>query len=164
MQRTTVILNAANASARGSMIKLAQLGHKNLRITDPHPYRRSLYEAVGELGPDVKVEKEQAATRDQIEMALTGADQLVFFYNDYFAMTGSKEQWLLSAVESAKKVGVKKVVAVAPIENDFYYTEGKDIDEKRNEAFQKAHDTLPGLTILRANIVYGTHNYHLKFM
>lgn len=97
-------------------------------------------------------------------MALEGTDNLVFFYNDYFAMSGSKEQWLQSAVESAKKQGVKKVVAVAPIENDFYYTEGQSVDERRENAFQKAHDTFQGLTILRPNLVYGAENYYLKFM
>lgn len=89
---------------------------------------------------------------------------MVYFHNDYFSMTGSKEQWLQSAVESAKTAGVRKFVAVLPVEYEFYYTEGQDIDKRREEAWARAQETFQGLTILRPSIVYGTHNYLVKYI
>jgi len=131
-------------------------------ITDAKPFRQSLYKAVAQL--EGTYEKEQASSKDQLEINMRGAENVVYFHNDYFAMTGSKEQWLQASIESAKNTGVKKFIAVAPIEYEMYYTEGSDIDKKREEAWQKAQDSFPGMTILRPNIVFGAHNYALKFM
>lgn len=60
----------------------------------------------------------------------------------------------------AKKHGVKKMVAVCPIEHELYWSEDNHTPlEVRDESQQKAMQSNDKMTILNTNIVYGRDSY-----
>jgi hypothetical protein len=65
----------------------------------------------------------------------------------------------------AKKHGVKKFVAVCPIEHELYWSEDKHTPiEVRDEAQQKALQANSNMTILNSNLVFGKDSYLLHYM
>ena len=66
---------------------------------------------------------------------MEGASDVLYFTHDYLSMTSDKNDFLKATARSAKKVGVKKLVAVCPIEHDLYWSEEKENPiEKKQEA------------------------------
>jgi hypothetical protein len=55
-----------------------------------------------------------------LETALTQATDVVYVTHDYFANVPSKLNLLKHTAKLSKKAGVKKLVAITPIENDHY--------------------------------------------
>ena len=58
-----------------------------------------------------------------IDIALEGADDVVYFTHDYFSMCSDKNQHLKAVAGLTKKHGIKNTVAVCPIELDLAWTE-----------------------------------------
>jgi uncharacterized protein YbjT (DUF2867 family) len=81
------------------------------------------------------------------------------------AQAADKNSFIQSTAKLAKKHGVKRLVAVCPIEHDLFWTEDKSTPvELRNEAQQKALESSPNMTILNSNLVFGKQAYLLHFM
>jgi nucleoside-diphosphate-sugar epimerase len=160
----TVLVNSCSSLARGSFMKLAKLGVNNMLVVDSQPWRKGIHQAMSQLPEGSNIKKDGCDSRDTMEVRFEGAKNVIHFTHDYFAMASSKEAWLLSTAQTAKKMGVEKMVAVAPIEHEMYYTEDDLNDQRRKEAWLKAHDAFPGLTILRPSIVYGDNTYLIKYM
>lgn len=91
-----------------------------------------------------------------MEIALEGAQDVLYFTHDYCANSSDKNNFIQSVSRTSKKLGVSKLVAVCPIEHELFWTEDNQTPlEKRNEAQQKALQANDKLTILNSNIVFG---------
>lgn len=89
----------------------------------------------------------------------------MYFTHDYFSSTSDKNSFIQTTSKLAKKHGVKKFVAVCPIEHELYWTEDKQTPiEKRDEAQLKALQANGNLTILNTNLVFGKDSYILHYM
>lgn len=60
-----------------------------------------------------------------MELALEGAQDVVYFTHDYFASTSDKNNFIQATARLAKKHGVNKLVAVCPIEHELFWSEDK---------------------------------------
>lgn len=97
-----------------------------------------------------------------LEVNLEGADQVVYLSHDYFSMTSCKNNTLVATAKVAKKVGVKNVVAVCPVEHDMAFSDdAQSWIEKRQEAEQKALDANSKMSVLNTDLVYGSDPTHL---
>ena len=89
----------------------------------------------------------------------------MYFTHDYFASTSDKNSFIQATSKLAKKHGVKKFVAVCPIEHELYWSEDKHTPiEVRDEAQQKALQANSNMTILNSNLVFGKDSYLLHYM
>jgi len=80
-------------------------------------------------------------------------------------MTADKNDFIKAAAKVCKKQGVKKMIAVCPIEYDLYYTEDQVTPaEKKLEAQYDAVSANPATTVINTNLVYGRDSYLLHFM
>ena len=65
----------------------------------------------------------------------------------------------------AKKLGVKDVVAVCPVEHDMAFSDdSKSWIEKRQEAEQEAISAHPKMQILSTDLVYGGSSHLVHYM
>jgi hypothetical protein len=71
----------------------------------------------------VTLEKHQVQTQANFEIALEGAQDVLYFTHDYFAQTSDKNSFIQATARLAKKHGVQKLVAVCPLEHELYWTE-----------------------------------------
>jgi len=71
----------------------------------------------------VQVEKVMAGNGSSLDIAMEGADKVVYFTHDYTSMCPDKNDFLVGTSKLAKKHGVKNLVAVCPVEHDLAYTE-----------------------------------------
>jgi len=93
----------------------------------------------------------------ELNVALEGAENLVYFTHDYVSMTGCKNNYLVATAKLAKKHGISNTIAVCPIEHDFAASEdsNKNFVAARQEAEQKAMDANPKMSLLTTDLVYG---------
>lgn len=98
-----------------------------------------------------------------LEVGLEGADQVVYFTHDYTSMTSCKNNTLVATSQVAKKMGVKNLVAVCPVEHDMAFSDGKQSwIENRQEAEQKAIDVNGAkMSLLNTDLVFGSDATHL---
>ena len=61
-----------------------------------------------------------------LEHGIEGASDVIYFTHDYCDNAADKNTFIQGTASLAKKLGVKKLLAVCPVENELYYTE----DEK----------------------------------
>lgn len=100
-----------------------------------------------------------------LDLALEGAQHVVYFTHDYFANSSDKNNFIQATARVSKKHGVDKLVAVCPIEHELYWTEDKhNAIELRNEAQNKALDANKNLSILNTNLVFGQGSYLLHYV
>lgn len=93
-------------------------------------------------------------------MGLEGAQDVVYFTHDYFASSSDKNSFIQATAKLAKKHGVKKLVAVCPVEHELYWSEDKHTPiEVRDEAHLKALSSNDKMTILNTNLVFGRDSY-----
>ena len=70
-----------------------------------------------------------------LEHQLEGASDVLYFTHDYQANTSDKNLFIEATAKLTKKHGVKKTIAVAPVEHDLFYTEDEHTPiHKREEA------------------------------
>ena len=105
----------------------------------------------------VHVEKHQVNSGQTLDIALEGAENMLYFTHNYTSMTSGKNDFLVGAAKAAKKHGIKHMTAVCPVELDLAYSEhsSKTWVELRKEAEEKALQTNGDLTILNSNLVFG---------
>jgi len=97
-----------------------------------------------------------------MEIGLEGADQVVYFTHEHTSMTSCKNNTLVAAAQVAKKLGVKNMVAVCPVEHDMAFSEGKQSwIENRQEAEQKALSINSKMSLLNTDLVFGKDPTHL---
>jgi hypothetical protein len=83
----------------------------------------------------VQLEKRQVQTAANLDIALEGAQDVIYFTHDYFASTSDKNNFIQATAKLSKKHGVEKLIAVCPIEHELFYTEDKHTPlEIRDEA------------------------------
>jgi len=161
-----VVVNGSNAIARGVVSRLlGKGGYSKVRLLDYRPYRKSVYAWQRSLQGSVEVEKFQTQAAANLDLGLEGAQDVVYFTHDYFSSTSDKNSFIQTTSKLAKKHGVKKFVAVCPIEHELYWSEDKHTPiEVRDEAQQKALQANSNLTILNSNLVFGKDSYLLHYM
>jgi hypothetical protein len=81
-------------------------------------------------------EKDQCDSKELMEIRFEGTKNVVYFTHDYLSMSASKERWLLTTAQTAKKMGVEKMVAVCPIESEMYFSEDKSVSQRRQESWE----------------------------
>ena len=98
-----------------------------------------------------------------MDIALEGANKLVYFTHDYTSLVSCKNNFLVGSAKLAKKHGITNVVAVLPLEHDIAYTEddNKNWLELRQEAEQQALQAHKAITLLSSDIVYSSEPTHL---
>ena len=160
-----VVVNGSNAIARGVISRLAGKSYSKIRFLDFRPYRKSVYGFQRALPAGVTLEKHQVQSAINLDIALEGAQDVLYFTHDYYAMTSDKNSFIQSTARLAKKHGVKRMVAVTPLEQELYFTEDKHTAlELRDDAQQKALAAFDNLTVLNANLVYGRDSYLLHYL
>ena len=161
-----VVVNGSNAIARGVVSRLiGKGGYSKVRLLDYRPYRKSVYSWQRALPAGVELEKFQTQTAANLDLAMEGAKDVVYFTHDYFSSTSDKNSFIQATSKLAKKHGVKKFVAVCPIEHELLWSEDNHTPiEVRDEAQQKALQSNANMTILNTNLVFGKDAYLLHYM
>lgn len=120
-----VVINGANAISRGVISKLAGKNYQKIRLIDFRPHRKSVYTLQRSLPAGVTMDKQKVQTIANLDIGLEGATDVVYFTHDYFANTSDKNNFIQATARLSKKHGVKKLVAVCPIEHELYWSEDK---------------------------------------
>lgn len=98
-------------------------------------------------------------------MAVEGSKDVLYFTHDYNAQTSDKNDFLVATSKLGKRLGVDKLIAVTPVENDLYYTEEhEDLIDIRNGTVTKALSENKNLSILSPNPVFGGHTYFVRYL
>ena len=87
------------------------------------------------------VKNRNCANSKLLEENISQSENVVLFTHDYYANVYDKNRQLVDTAKFAKKHGVKKVIAVAPIEFINYYTAEKSLScavEDENNAIDEA--------------------------
>lgn len=132
-----VVINGANNISKSVIRNLTKGGaYSKVRLLDFRPYRQSVYAFQRELKGQVEFEKHQTTSAQSLDIALEGADKVLYFTHDYNSMTSDKNDFLVASSKLAKKHGISNFVAVAPVEHDLVYSEhdSKSWIELRAEA------------------------------
>lgn len=98
-----VVVNGANAISRGVISKLAGSKYNKIRLLDFRPYRQSVYAFQRALPQGVTLEKHQVQTLANLDIALEGAQHVVYFTHDYFANSSDKNNFIQATARVAKK-------------------------------------------------------------
>lgn len=160
-----VIVNGSNAIARGVISKLAGKQYQKIRLLDYRPFRKSVYTMQRALPAGVSLEKVQVQAAANLELALEGAQDVVYFTHDYFASSSDKNAFIQQTARLSKKHGVQKLVAVCPLEHELYWSEDKHTPlEVRDNAQSAALQSFENMTILNSNLVFGKDSYLLHYM
>jgi hypothetical protein len=160
-----VVVNGANAIARGVLSRLAGKNYQKIKLLDFRPYRKSVYDFQRALPADLTLTKHQVQNAAALEYALEGAQDVLYFTHDYCANAADKNSFIQGAAKIAKKQGVERLVAVCPIEHELYYTEDQHTPlEKANEAQQKALQSNAKFSILHTNLVLGRDSYLAHYL
>lgn len=154
-----VVINGASSIARGVIRNIVKKhNYQKVRFLDPKPFRQGVYQLQKDL-TGVEFTKHQTGTAANLEIALEGAQNVLYFHHDYLAMTSDKNAVLASTARIAKKQGINGLIAVCPIEHDLYYTEDdKTPFQKKLEAQQDAISHFGSTVILNTNLVFGPLN------
>lgn len=108
------------------------------------------------------MDKRMTRNAQALDIALEGADKVLYFTHDYTNMTSDKNNFLVGTAKLAKKHGVDNMVAVCPVEHDFAYSEtGDSWVQKRQEAEKEALSANGNLSILSTDLVYGEDASHM---
>lgn len=160
-----VIVNGASNISKRLIETLVKNGKYNrVRLLDFKPYHQHVYAFQRELSQKgVIVDKRITTNGQALDIALEGADKVVYVTHDYTSLVACKNNFLIGTAKLAKKHGVKNLVAVCPVEHDLAYTEteGKTWVEVRHEAELSALNENKNLTILNTDLVYSDKPTHL---
>ena len=160
-----VVVNGANNISKSVIRSLTSSGqYSKVRLLDFRPYRKSVYAFQRELSANgVVLDKRQTTNAQTLDIALEGADKVVYFTHDYFSMTACKNNFLIATSKLAKKHGIKNTVAVCPVEHDLAYTEdfNKTWVDEREEAEQAALDANQKFSLLHSDLVFGSDKAYL---
>jgi hypothetical protein len=120
-----VVVNGANNIAKSVIRGLTASGkYSKVRLLDYSPYKTHVYNFQRELtAKGIQVDKHLTTNAQALELGLEGADKIVYFTHDYFSMTPCKFNFLIATSKLAKKHGIKKMVAVCPVEHDMVNSE-----------------------------------------
>lgn len=154
-----VVVNGASNISKSIVRGLTSSGnYKKIRLLDFRPFKTSVYAFQKEMADKgIEVEKHQANSGGSLDLALQGADRVLYFTHHYTSMTSCKNNFLVGTSKLAKKHGVSTFTAVCPVEHDFAYTENHSHSwiSQRKEAEAEALAANPKLTILNTDLVYG---------
>ena len=160
-----VVVNGANSIARGTLSKLANKGYTKIKMLDYRPFRNSVYQWQRD-NQNITVQKELVQNLASLQLELEGAQDVLYFTHDYPSMSASKNSFIQKTAIIAKKQGVKKFVAVCPIEYDLIYSEdsSKNAIDQRNEAELHAFSNFEDMTLLRPNLTNGLSSYLVHYL
>ena len=103
------------------------------------------------------------ANGSALDLALEGADKVVYFTHDYTSMCPDKNDFLVGTSKLAKKHGVKSLVAVCPIEHNLAYTEDQNRSHVQvsKDAQLSALEHNKAISILNTDLVFSNGPTHL---
>lgn len=79
-----VIVNGSSSIARGVIQSLLRTkSYSKVRLLDPRPYRPSVYDLQRSLSSTVEFEKHMTPTAANVEIAMEGAEEVIYFTHDY---------------------------------------------------------------------------------
>ena len=124
-----VVVNGASNISKRVIQSLCRNGqYSKVRLLDFKPYHQHVYAFQRELNAQgIEVDKRITTNGAALDIALEGADKMVYFTHDYTSLVACKNNFLVGSAKLAKKHGISNMVAVLPVEHDMAYTE----DEKR---------------------------------
>jgi len=157
-------VNGANNIAKSVIRNLTAGGkYKSVKMLDFRPYKTNVYNFQRELaGTGVTLDKRMISNHLSLELNMEGADEVLYFTHDYFSMTSCKNNTLNATALVSKKLGVKNLTAVCPVEHDMAYSDSKESwVEKRQEAEQKALSDNSKMSILNTDLVFGSDPTHI---
>ena len=127
-----------------------------LRLVDARPFRQSVYNFQEQLPEQVNLQKVLARSTANIDIALEGQQNVVYFTHDYTSMASDKNQHLIAVAQLTRKHGNQNVVAVCPFEHDLAYSEDETSYIQRvEEAENRAMQINPNMTILKPSLAFG---------
>lgn len=144
-----VVVNGGSNLSRTVIRGLTAGGaYSKIRLLDFRPYKTSVYAFQREMAAKgIQVEKHQTNSGTTLDIAMEGADKVVYFTHNYTSMTSCKNKFLIGTAKLAKKHGVSSFTAVCPVEHDMVYNENveKSWIDQRKEAEQEALAANPKL-------------------
>ena len=153
-----VVVNGASNISKRVIQALVRNGQYNkVRLLDFKPYHQHVYTFQRDLSHQgIVVDKRITTNGQALDIALEGAEKVVYLTHDYTSLVSCKNNFLVGTSKLAKKHGVKNFVAVCPVEHDLAYTEaeGKTWINVRHEAEVSALSENKNLTILNTDLVY----------
>ena len=157
-------MNGANNIAKSVIRGLTAGGkYSRVRMLDFRAYKEATYAFQRELAASgIELDKHLTSNLGSLEIGIEGADQVVYFTHDYTSMVSCKNNTLVATAKVAKKLGVKNLVAVCPVEHDMAFSEtSQGWIEQRQEAEAKALDANSKMSLLNVDLVYGKDPTHL---
>lgn len=120
-----VVVNGASNISKRVIQSLCRSGKYNkVRLLDFKPYHQHVYAFQRELNAQgIEVDKRITTNGAALDIALEGADKMVYFTHDYTSLVSCKNNFLVGSAKLAKKHGLSSVAAVLPVEHDMAYTE-----------------------------------------
>ncbi len=159
-----VVVNGASNISKRVIQSLTKGGqYSKVRLLDIKPYHQHVYAFQRELqSQGIQVDKRLTTNGAALDIALEGADKIVYFTHDYFSLCADKNNFLVGTAKLAKKHGVTNMVAVCPAEQDMSYSDdyNKTWVEIKHEAEQTALQAFNKLTLLNTDIVYSDQPTH----
>ena len=100
-----------------------------------------------------------------LELALEGSENVLYFTHDYPSQTSDKNDFLSKTAALSKQLGIKKLIAVTPIESDLYYTEEyEELSDIRSKGIEKALSQNGDMVVLSPNLVFGEYSYFVRYL
>lgn len=100
-----------------------------------------------------KIEEAKLSDKTDLETAIKGATHVVYVTHDYYANVPSKLNLIKHTATISRQAGIKKLVAVTPIENDHYGEPNAVHDAIQSE--NEARLAFPGLVELKTDLTFG---------
>ena len=102
-----VVVNGGNNIARSVIRGLAAAGnYSKVRLLDYRPYRQSVYALQRELAQNgIELDKRQTINLTDLNIAMEGTQDLVYFTHDYVTMSACKNNFLTATAKLAQRHG-----------------------------------------------------------
>jgi uncharacterized protein YbjT (DUF2867 family) len=160
-----VVVNGASNISKRVIQGLCRGGAYNrVRLLDVKPFHQHVYTFQREMNiAGIQVDKRLANNGAALDIAMEGADKVVYFTHDYTSMCPDKNDFLVGTAKLAKKHGVKSVAAVCPVEHDMAFTEDQNRTwvQVRQDAEQSALSYNKNMTILNTDLVFSDEPTHM---
>ena len=137
------MVNGSNAISRAMMRRMNRDGLSKVKLLDFKPFRGAVSHLTHTI-ESTEIEKVQILNSAALNHGLEGSENVIYFTHDYFSMAHDKNDVLKATARAAKENGVKRLIAVCPMEYDLYYSEeGVDPIEERTKAEEEAFNIFP---------------------
>lgn len=166
--KTITIINSANTLAQNFLRNLR--GYDRIICGDIRNNRYSFLKNIHnqrQANPSVDIEHMNISSPLLLEQAIKPSNTVVYFTHDYLSLVSDKNDQHLETAAICNAYNVDKLLSVNPIENTNYFESDSLLNDPigdENQTHDKVLQEFKNSTIMRTNLVFGTHSYFVKFL